>query len=209
MNRVLAVVALAAIALVGCGDSDDVTATTEGVMTSSSVVQETTSTTGSVRSYRTPRDVIEAAEASGLRCESASSVFDSLDEPDGQAGCDLAGFETLYSVITFTSELQRTRAAIGAIVVACGATEQASEPMVYVYGDHWMIVGFNEHAGSAQGFGDVNDLATAIGGSVQEVDCIEVTESVLNIDASRDWQDVVSDLTVEELRGLLGEGAAS
>ena len=207
MNRVYALVALAAMALAGCASADESTTATEGVTTSSFAVQETTSTIDLVGSYVTPRDVIEAAEAGGFGCQSVSSVFDNLEEPDGYASCDLAEFESLFVVMAFTSEAERLGGNIGAMVVGCAPTMERSEPVVYVYGDDWMILSFNEGAATAQGLGDVHDLASAIGGSVNEVNCAELAETVLSIDPSRDWMDVVGELTVEELRGLLGEAA--
>lgn len=204
MRCVIAMIALAATALVGCSGAEEQTATTHGSTTSSTVALTTTTTTTLAPVYETPADVIAAAEAVGFECQSVFSVFESVDESDGQASCEVSAMESLYSVMTFTSERARLGAAIGGLLVGC-----TSEPVVYVYGNDWMALSFNEAAASANGMGDVYEFASALGGSVHEVNCAEMADTVLSIDPSSDPFDALAELTNAELRGVLGEDGAT
>jgi hypothetical protein len=207
MRTRVALLLVVVLVVGGCSASDEPVPSAS--TTTLSMALESSTTDPTPRSYSTPREVIEAAEAAGFACESIYSIFETLDEPQGQASCDLADDEPLYTVMAFTTEEERLGGAIGGIVVGCGAMSDTSAPVVYVYGVDWMILGYNEFVAAEQGFGDVHALASGVGGSVNSVSCPELVESVLNIDSSRDWLDVLGELTVEELRGVLGEGGAS
>lgn len=152
-------------------------------------------------SFQTAGEVITAMEVAGFRCQEVVSIFDDLDNPYGSAFCDLSDALSV-SVLAYLSEQQRLIATVSGIVVGCAAGLEPGQQTHYIYGPGWIVGGWDPEASD---LGFATELASALGGTINDVECGRLVDLVFEIEPDADWSTVVDGLDEESLRRLLGE----